>query len=294
MNNLKKMAVASLTLLFVGCIACTKKEVKPIEKPAIPTANPIIIPQKVVDKDNGAVIPPDAPSKCPSGMTEISGEYCTDLKEECLKWGDPHNSGVNGRVQCLEFKYPSTCVGKTIHMDYCIDTIPYPYDLNAKPATNMTWYSAKKICENQGKELCNIKEFRQACRGPENNPYPTGYSRRCDLCNCDRTPWLDPKTHTFEQLDKRVPIKDILECKSGYGVSGLVGNTDHWVVNETGKPFCSGLVGGHPILGARNRCGGGNFEGYAKYSSETAITWAHGPNSQYYEFGQPLCCKEAN
>lgn len=234
------------------------------------TPAPINPPQLV-----SSLIIPRA-SNCQSGMVEVDGNYCPNLEEICLKWGDPHNPGVNGPVQCLEFKSPTRCLAPTLHMRYCIDQYPYPYNLDEKPATNMTWYHAKGICESQGKRLCNIKEYQQACRGPVNNPYPYGYTRDCSKCNCDRAPWLDPATHTFDQLDKRVPIKDVLACRSDYGVVGLVGNTDRWVYNETERPYKSALVGGHPILGARARC--------------SATTLAHSENSQYYEFGQPLCC----
>ena len=246
------------------------------------TSTPIIVPPVMSVEDASVVdVVSIVPPVCPSGMVEVNGDYCSNLEEICLKWGDPNNPGVNGPVQCLEFKYPTKCLSdKTIPLHYCIDEYPYPYDLNEKPATNMTWYAAQKICKDQGKRLCETKEYRQACRGPENKPYPYGYVRDCSLCNCDRVPWLDPATHTFAQLDKRVPIKDILQCKSDYGVIGLVGNTDRWVHNELfgEKPFRSGLCGGHPVLGARNRC--------------TPITLAHSPDSQYYEFGQPLCCQD--
>jgi len=214
--------------------------------------------------------------KCPDTMTEISGDYCIKLEEICLEWGDTDNP--RGPAQCLKFKQPTKCLSDTKHMHYCIDTIPYPYNLDEKPATNMTWYQAKKICEDQGKRLCNIKEFTQACRGPENKPYPYGYSRDCKKCNCDRGPWLDPETHSFEELDKRLPIKDIIECKSDYGIISLVGNNDRWVYNENEKPYKSALVGGHAIKGARNRC--------------TATTLVHFEMYAQYQAATPLCCKD--
>ena len=211
---------------------------------------------------------------CPNDMTEILGNYCSSLEEVCLLWADPNNT--NG--PCLEFKYPTKCLSKEIPLHYCIDKFPYPYHLNEKPATNMTWYEAKHICENQGKRLCNRKEFTQACRGPENKPMPYGYKRDCSKCNCDRVPWLDPKTHSFEELDKRVAIKNILECKSDYGVIGLVGNNDRWVYNESEKPYKSALVGGHAVKGARNRCSVATLAHYEFYSDYQAAT--------------PLCCKD--
>ena len=215
-------------------------------------------------------------SACPNNMVEIKGDYCNSLEEICLKYGDPDNKGPNGPVQCLEFKNPTKCVSSTTPMHFCIDKTPYPYSLDKKPTTNITWYDAKKICEDQGKRLCGRKEYTQACRGPENKPYPYGYVRDCTKCNCDRTPWLAPSTHSFKELDRRVTINEILECKSDYGVIGLVGNNDRWVYNESESPYKSALVGGHAIKGARNRC--------------SVATLAHNEYFKYYEVATPVCC----
>lgn len=216
---------------------------------------------------------------CPIDMIEISGEYCNSLEEICIKWGDPENKGANGPAQCLEFKYPTKCLSDTTKMHYCIDKYPYPNKPEELPITNITWYKAKELCEQSGKRLCGSKEFVQACRGPENKPYPhsNGYVRDCSKCNCDRTPWLDPNTHSFEELDKRVSLGSMPDCKSDYGVMDLVGNNDRWVINEGGKPYVSALVGGHAVKGARNRC--------------TPKTLAHGPSFSFYETGT-ICCSD--
>lgn len=216
--------------------------------------------------------------KCPEDMTPVNGMYCTNLEEICLKWGDPDNKGANGPVQCLEFKNPTRCLGKKVWMEYCIDTYPLP-GKGEKPTTQMTWYDVKKVCESQGKRLCNRPEFTQACRGYLDHPYPygDGFHRDCTACNCDREPWLDPATHKFEELDKRVPNGSLPLCKSDYGVHDMVGNNDRWVINETGKPYQSALVGGHAVKGARNRC-----------SPSTII---HNEGFSYYETGG-LCCKD--
>lgn len=215
-------------------------------------------------------------SICPSNMIHVQGDYCNNLEEVCLKWGDPDNKGANGPVQCLEFKFPTKCLSNTTHLSYCIDVYPYPNKPEELPTTNLSWFQAQELCGKEGKRLCNMKEFTQACRGPENKPYPYGYSRDCSKCNCDRTPWVDPTTHSFQELDKRVTLGSMPECKSDYGVMDTVGNNDRWVENENGKPFVSALKGGHAVLGARNRC--------------SPTTLVHGPSFSFYETGA-LCCK---
>lgn len=218
-------------------------------------------------------------TKCPSNMIEVEGNYCPSLEEVCLKWGDSDNKGANGPVQCLEFKYPTKCLSaKKQRLHFCIDKYPLPNIAGELPTTQMSWYDVKRTCEKQGKRLCSRPEFTQACRGPEDKPYPygNGYNRDCNACNCDRVPWLDPSTHTFAELDKRVPLGSKPNCVSDYGVFDVVGNNDRWVLNETGKPFKSALMGGHAVMGARNRC--------------TPSTLVHNEGFSFYETGG-VCCK---
>jgi sulfatase modifying factor 1 len=234
-------------------------------------------------KETAAPTVEDAPkviSKCPDGMVYIEGDYCPVLEEICLKWGDPDNKGANGPAQCLEFKYPTKCLSKRIKMSYCIDLYPLPNVPSELPTTNMTWYDVKDACEKQGKRLCSRPEFTQACRGIEDHPYPygNGYQRDCTACNCDRVPWVNPATHPFSDVDKRVPLGSMPRCKSDYGVFDMVGNNDRFVYNETERPFKSALMGGHAVAGARNRC--------------TPSTTAHNESFKYYETGG-LCCSNS-
>ncbi len=157
---------------------------------------------------------------------------------------------------------------------------PLPNVAGELPTTLMTWYDVKASCEKQNKRLCSRPEFTQACRGPADKPYPygDGYHRDCTACNCDRVPWVDPTTHPFKDLDKRVPLGSMARCISDYGVSDMVGNNDRFVLNETGKPFKSALMGGHAVLGARNRC--------------TPSTVIHNEGFSFYETGG-VCCKNS-
>jgi len=64
------------------------------------------------------------------------------------------------------------------------------------------------------------------------------------------------------------------QCVSDWGVYDMPGNVDEWVVNESGKPFVSGLMGGH-VFGVRN--------------ASRPMTDAHGPTFSWYETGTRCC-----
>lgn len=268
---MKIFAIVLVLLLMSACITTKGKDLDSGSQ----VTEQVVYTNTLSDKP---IVDSPKNGKCPLDMIEISGEYCTNLEEICLKWGDPDNKGANGPVQCLEFQSPTKCLGKRIKLNYCIDKFPLPNIAGELPTTQMTWYQVKSECESKGKRLCSRPEFTQACRGPEDKPYPygNGYHRDCNACNCDREPWLDPATHSFAELDKRVPLGSKPDCVSDYGVYDMVGNNDRWVLNETGKPYKSALMGGHAVKGARNRC--------------TPSTLVHSEGFSYYETGG-VCCK---
>lgn len=229
---------------------------------------------------------PQASSPCPENMVRVTGEFCSELQETCSKWLDKPTCGkfdkktkkclrMNAPMRCEKFKSPSVCKGKTSHMDFCIDKYEFPNEEGVKPKLRNTWYEAKDSCESQGKRLCVDNEWTQACRGPENLPYPYGYTRDATACRID-LPWQDPTTHTFEELDKTVPAGSMPGCVSAYGAYDMTGNGDEWVVSSGGTPYKSVLKGGHPH-GVRNRC--------------TPRTDGHNEGFSFYDTGF-RCCKD--
>jgi len=233
-------------------------------------------------------VSPEGP--CPTGMVEIDGDWCPIVEEICLRWVDQRGNIVNqpndnDTGRCGEFKRPTRCLSQQrVHKRFCIDVNEYTGD-GDKPRSWMTWYDAKNELESDGKRLCTQAEWTMACEGPEIQPYPyeDGYHRDSLACNTDNQlpRGLDVFKATNHSTKEARLLDDMLAepmthplCTSPYGVKDMPGNIDEWVVNESGHPYVSGLMGGH-IMGVRNRC--------------RSITLAHGPLFSWYETGTRGC-----
>ena len=215
---------------------------------------------------------------CPRGMTEVEGDYCAHVEETCLRWLDPEE-----KMRCAEFAPGTRCEGKTTHKHYCIDAFEYPNEPGAKPIVMKSWYEARDACSAEGKRLCGDSEWTLACEGQERMPYPYGYARNADACNIDKPhPDVDekaianPATRQAEvdRLWQGEPSGAREACVSPYGVHDMTGNVDEWVVNESGKPYKSGLKGGYwgPV---RDRC--------------RPMTTAHNEDFFFYQIGFRCC-----
>jgi sulfatase-modifying factor enzyme 1 len=233
---------------------------------------------------------------CPEGMVLVEGEYCPEAEEVCLRWVDAHGvaskeavptGGQTGR--CGEFKRPTRCLSKhTVRKQFCIDRFEYPNVEGQVPTSWMSWHDVKNACEAEGKRLCTHSEWTFACEGPQMQPYPygDGYHRDTTSCNTDRAGHgidvfkaTSHSTSTARQLDEMlVPSGQLRSCVSPFGTHDQVGNIDEFVVNESGWPFKSGLVGGH-LFGVRNAC--------------RPQTEGHNEQFSWYETGG-RCCSSMN
>ena len=230
---------------------------------------------------------PVSPPACPADMVEVEGDYCPAVAETCLQWecGDgtpgcePNKRWPTSR--CKEFAKPTKCLSKVReHKRFCIDKYEYPNVAGKLPESWMSWYDVRNACEAQGKRLCNKSEWTFACEGPDMQPYPygDGYHRDKTACNFDN---LIPSYNRLDDsrekrvLDKYlVPAGSMDRCVSPFGVYDQVGNIDEFVVNETGIPYRSALVGGH-VFGVRNAC--------------RPMTEAHNEGFVWYETGGRCC-----
>jgi sulfatase modifying factor 1 len=227
---------------------------------------------------------PGVPSgACPADMVEVSGDYCPAVEQRCAKWKDP--AGTIPR-RCAEFAPTGKCQGATVKKHYCIDKFEYPNKQGALPVVMKSWVEAQATCKAEGKRLCGESEWTLACEGAERAPYPYGSKRDAQACNIDKPhpdvnerALANPKTRDAEvaRLFQGEASGTRDRCVSSYGVFDMTGNVDEWVVNESGKPYKSGLKGGYwgPV---RDRC--------------RPMTTAHGEDFQFYQIGF-RCCGDA-
>jgi sulfatase modifying factor 1 len=217
---------------------------------------------------------------CPEGMVDVEGDYCPYVEQKCIRWVDPET-----KQRCADFEPESTCIGHKTHKHFCIDRFEYPNVAGQKPTVMKDWDEAKATCQGEGKRLCGDSEWTLACEGQERLPYPYGYARSSTACNIDK-PHLDVDEKAMadgsrrdaevSRLDQRAPSGSYEACVSPYGAYDMTGNVDEWVVNESGKPYKSGLKGGYwgPV---RDRC--------------RPMTIAHNELFEFYQIGF-RCCEE--
>lgn len=237
-------------------------------------------PVQITREETKVELPEVIISKCPTNMVEVNGDYCNFAQEKCLKWID---SDKKYPYMCERFEYPTKCLSKTTHMNFCIDKYEAQGEKGSVPEVFVDWFTAKDKCESSGKRLCDVRELTLACEGPELKPYPYGYVRDTSKCNTGNT-WIDPDNTPFEKLDRRVPSGTFDTCKSDFGVYDGVGNVDEWAVYSEGTmikpPFTSALFGGHYVGGVRNRC---------RDRGVPSITTSHGPTAKNYEISYRCC-----
>lgn len=210
-------------------------------------------------------------NRCGEGMVLVHGDYCPQAIVECKTADDSRGVRI-----CLEYK-PSRCAGEKTHMEFCIDKYEWPNRKGELPIAWQTWHQAKSLCESRSERLCSDHEWTFACEGEAMKPYPYGDGLHRDHTACNTSkPWKDYTKTPRSQLYQGEPSGSFERCVSPWGVHDMPGNVDEWVVNSSGKPYVSGLKGGHASF-VRNAC--------------RPMTDGHGPTFSLYETGF-RCCKD--
>lgn len=168
------------------------------------------------------------PSACPTGMALVSGDYCPEVEQRCLRWVDG-GTGPYSNYRCAEFAKPATCKAERRPMRFCMDVDEQGATReDPRPASRVSYDAAKQACSARGARLCTESEFHFACEGEEMRPYPYGWSRDATACNIDR---LD--LGSFGNLkDLREETGARPRCASPFGVRDLTGNLEEWVTRD--------------------------------------------------------------
>jgi len=199
--------------------------------------------------------PLGASGGCPESMVQVEGQYCTEVKHDCIKWLDDEKLPF---ARCGEYAPKATCVGERVAMSFCIDRYEYTKPGEKLPMNHASFVVASDVCKSRGLRVCTESEWNFACEGEEMLPYPYGVKREAK-CNQDR-----PKEELYDAnnkrrqvlSDRRMPNGANPECVSPFGVYDMVGNLDEPVLRESQRfayPYRNGLKGGW-WMPARNRC----------------------------------------
>jgi hypothetical protein len=195
-------------------------------------------PEKMTPPAEFAVLPvPSATAVTSAGRSEVSvcaehmvlveGEFCPEVKQRCLRREDPEDCVLRG-LRCFEYENPSTCLsGSKKSMRYCIDREEYRARGALLAENFQSVEDAERECGAQGKRLCEEDEWVFACEGEEMRPYPYGFERSETSCNTDRTGLV---TSSGELKDLRVTKEEVPGCLSPFGVHGMSGNVEEFVV----------------------------------------------------------------
>jgi sulfatase modifying factor 1 len=281
--------VASILLVLFLIISCSASEKKQF-----------IVARKV----QTLYVPPADKLKksvCPDDMVEVDGNYCPSTDELCLywvtndgertdtkEWQMAHPKEDPNTDRCGEFRQPVNCLVEPIHKHFCIDRYEYPNKQGQIPQDWMSFNKAKEIAKTENKRLCTHSEWTTAASGDQYLPYPfgDGYHRdkSCNIDNhassvgltgADIMKVANPDSDTAEKLRSLLtPSGSKEQCVSSWGVYDMSGNIDEWVVNESGRPYTSGLCSGH-VFGVRNR--------------SRPMTDGHNETFYWYETGMRGC-----
>lgn len=100
--------------------------------------------------------------------------------------------------------------------NHCIDAYEYP-GRGSMPRTQVSWFDARRLCAEQGKRLCQLSEWRQACGSAA---YPYGSRFDADRCNT-------ADEDGFERSIARAG--SFPRCRSRSGAYDMSGNVHEWV-----------------------------------------------------------------
>ncbi len=185
----------------------------------------------------------------------------------------------------------------------------------AFPQGYISRVEAELACENAGKRLCSLDEWRRACRGPKGLVYGYGARRQAGACSSGKDHLLsklygssgrawkydehfnNPELNQLEGFLDRGGAHP--QCTAGEGVYDMVGNLHEWV-SDTLDDGLMDRLNAEPVERRHQPMHEGNglfIGGFFSTTSELGpgcmyVTAAHEPSYHDYSTGF-RCCKAA-
>ena len=185
-------------------------------------------------------------TKCSQGPEMVNiGKYCIDAYEGSA-WSKPECAGVQYGVGKKDYPagFSHLVESKGITGGYYKPQTTPVYACSKsgiRPSGDITYYQAKRACENVGKRICKDSELVNACRGSNYFYYPYGNTYKSGLCNDNQT--FQKKTVSTGQYSK---------CAGAYsGIYDLSGNVYETAMHPTAGPKACSWRGGsyaHPYI----------------------------------------------
>jgi len=188
---------------------------------------------------------------CPSGMVRVSGSYCPDVEQKCLRWLDP--PGKYHEFRCAEYAKDPVCRAAKRPLHFCIDRDEQRLGgaRDPRPTNNVSYTEASQACAARGARLCTQSEWQFSCEGEEMRPYPYGFVRDSSACNIDHFELGKPGQGLH---DLRTGPGANPKCASPFGVLDLAGNLEEWVTRDPGSGGNATLLKGSWWMPGRSTC----------------------------------------
>jgi len=128
---------------------------------------------------------------------------------------------------------------------FCVDRFEFPNQRGALPMAEVTYAEAAAQCTSQGKRLCTLVQWQQACRGVANLKFPYGNDYIEGICR------------TSELIDSGpVCTGSKLACCGSAGVFDMSGNVSEWVAAPRGAAMAQVCGGDWTARNADASCAG--------------------------------------
>lgn len=291
-------AAIALTIAWCGCSDRPAEPTDDAGPPALDAgdagAPPIEDAGGALDAGDAAAAPPPE-RRCPADMVRVARRFCIDRFEAALV---DTATGQNISAFYPPSKKLATLAERTWEKERFNMGDPEDQEIElpllpawqkardfepralAKRGVLPNGYTSGKIaalaCKNADKRLCTLDEWRTACRGDKDLPFPYGEKYEQGKCNVFREGHPAAELHndaSIGHLDPRLNLvkingKPLLRktgetktCASVWeddAIYDMVGNLDEWIDDPEGtfvggffsrskKDGCASTITGHPF-----------------------------------------------